>query len=368
MEFNKLNKQDTIRIISVLVALALLLWGCLVVLEPFIPALIWAVILCLTTWPAFDWLQRETNNQSGLSAFLMTLFLAMCFIVPLIFLGSSAADNFSIMKDYALKTLAEKPDEPPVWIATMPVVGDYLSGLWAEYFVDTGNLRLLLQNYAAPISQFLIGVGASIGRGILDLSLGVLIAFFFFRHGRLVVQRLDILIDRFIGERGQSLLDVSKKTMIGVVYGVLGTALAQGTIAGIGFAIAGIPGAPFLGLLTFLLSFIPMGPPFIWIPAVLWLLSEDQIGMAVFMLAWGLMVSSLDNIIRPYFISLGSALPLLLVLLGVFGGILAFGFIGLFIGPVLLALAYTLIIEWSTTEKRIIDLHAGEIRPEPRPE
>ncbi|HEY8190394.1 MAG TPA: AI-2E family transporter, partial [Micavibrio sp.] len=208
------------------------------------------------------------------------------------------------------------------------------------------------QQLVAPVTNILIKIGASIGRGVIDLSIGVLITFFFFCNGTQAAKHLRNLIERFVGHRGQYLLYVSKKTMIGVVYGILGTALAQGGLATIGFWIAGVPGAPFLGLLTFLLSFLPFGPPMIWIPASIWLFSQGHIGMGVFMSLWGLCaVSAIDNLVRPYFISLGTNLPFLLVLLGVLGGIIAFGFIGLFIGPTLLAVAYTIVLQWSTGKK-----------------
>jgi predicted PurR-regulated permease PerM len=352
---DKLEKYaDSISLIVAVSALILITWGCVIVLAPFIPALLWAFILCLTTWPAFTWLQKCLSGRLGLSAFLMTVFLAICFIAPILFLGSSLADDFSSVKNIIIETFGNEENPPPAFLTGLPVIGSVISDLWPLYLGDAKALLQTFQDHANTVSEFLLATGVTIGRGLIDLSLGILIAFFFFRHGDVVTARLNTLIDWLTGARGQRLVEVSTKTMIGVVYGVMGAALAQGTVAGIGFAIAGIPGAPFLGLLTFLFSFLPMGPSLIWIPASIWLFSEGQIGMGVFMIVWGLFVSSLDNIIRPYFISLGSALPLLLVLLGVFGGILAFGFIGLFIGPVLLAVAYSLIAEWSEPENNQI--------------
>ncbi len=193
----------------------------------------------------------------------------------------------------------------------------------------------------------------------MDLSLGLFISFFFFSYGAQTVQRIGILMERIIGQRGLYLLQITKDTLISVIYGVLGTALAQGAVAGIGFWIANVPGATFLGFVTILMSLIPGGPPIIWIPVTIWLFLEGHLGMGIFMSIWGLFaISGVDNILRPYFISLGSDLPLLLVLLGVLGGLLAFGFIGLFIGPTLLALAYTLILEWSHEEERRLEPEA----------
>ncbi len=352
MRFDNLDKSFLYKTAVIITSVVIIMWGCIVILQPFVPAILLGIIFCLATWPAFVWLEQRLNGRRTLAASLMTLLLAICFIVPLVFLGSSLAENLSMLSTGAADFLRDSEGHAPGWVRELPAVGPYLDQFWTRNLSDTEQMTQSLRNVSVPLTQKAIAIGASIGRGFLDLSLGVLIAFFFFRHGMQVAERTSISIERFAGPNGQHLLNVSKRTLIGVVYGIVGTALAQGTLAGIGFAIAGVPAAPFLGLITFLLSFIPMAPPLVWVPATLWLFSTGDIGMGVFMAIWGLIVVSfVDNIIRPYFISLGSNLPLLLVLLGVLGGVIAFGFIGLFIGPTLLALAYTLIIEWTHKDR-----------------
>lgn len=347
MIISNTTKYALYRLAAVTTAVVIILWGCLWVLTPFIPALIWAMILCLTTWPAFLWIQKRMNGYRTAPALVMTLLLALGFVAPLVFLGSSLADNFGALYQLFLQTIHHYPKAPPLWLTNLPWLGEEIAQFWQSYIGDSEKLSETFKNYAEPLSKGFLAVGASIGRGLLDLTLGIIIAFFFFRDGVALARRLRQLIDRFIGPRGQHLMGVFTSTMIAVVYGILGAALAQGTVAAIGFWIAGIPGAPLLGLLTFILSILPFGPPLIWIPATIYLYLQGQLGMAIFMGLWGMLViSAIDNVIRPYFISLSSSLPLLLVLLGVFGGIITFGFIGLFLGPTLLALAYTLIVEW----------------------
>jgi predicted PurR-regulated permease PerM len=144
------------------------------------------------------------------------------------------------------------------------------------------------------------------------------------------------------------LLAVAGGTVRSVVYGVIGTALAQATLQGLGLWLAGVPAAFFLGFLTFFLGFVPVGPPLVWLPAALWLLYNGTIGWGIFLIAWGfLVVSGVDNVLRPYLISRGSRLPLILMFFGVLGGLLAFGFLGVFLGPTLLAIGYVLFQEWS---------------------
>lgn len=352
LRFENIDKGTVYRTLVVVASVVLILWGCLVILRPFIPAFLLAIIFALSTWPAYTWLKDRLGGRKDLSAVLMTLLLALCFLVPMIFLGSSLAENFGRLYAGVIEPLLNGPSAAPEWMKDLPLAGPHMDGLWTTYVASALNEGASMRDYIAPK---LIATGAAIGHGVLDLALGVLITFFFFRHGVTAAARTSLLIEKFVGHRGQHLLDVSKRTAIGVVYGVLGTALAQGALAGVGFWIAGVPGAPFLGLVTLLLSFVPMGPPLVWVPAAFWLFSNGLVGPGIFMSLWGLfVVSGIDNIIRPYFISLGSNLPLLLVILGVFGGLIAFGFIGLFIGPTLLAVAFALIMEWSHSDKKAL--------------
>lgn len=343
-----INKVTLFRVIALTSVIAAIVVGCLMILAPFIPAIILAIIFTLSTWPAFVWLEKKLNHRTTLAAAIITILLALAFLVPVILIANSLTDNFGRFWTTLVATIENSDGQPPEWVSGLPFFSDYAVAFWQKYLSDIQSLSTGLKDNAKGISDRALAAGTMIGRGVIDLSLGVFITFFLLRHGVQAAERLNAIIDKFIGEFGRHLLDVSKKTMIGVLYGIVGTAVVQGTLAAIGFMIASVPGAVFLGLITFFLSFIPMAPPIVWIPVTVWLFSEGQIGMGIFMALWGLLIiSSSDNIIRPYFISLGSNLPLLLVLLGVLGGIIAFGFIGLFIGPTLLAVAYTLIIAWS---------------------
>jgi predicted PurR-regulated permease PerM len=161
---------------------------------------------------------------------------------------------------------------------------------------------------------------------------------------------LTAAIERIGGERGAYLLTVAGKTVRGVVYGILGTALAQAVVAGIGFVIAGVPAAALLALLTFFASVVPIvGTALVWLPAAIWLFHLGATGWGIFMLIWGLGVGNLDNIVKPWLISQGSNVPFILIFFGVLGGALTFGFIGVFLGPTLLAVGFRLVDEWSAT-------------------
>ena len=214
--------------------------------------------------------------------------------------------------------------------------------------------------YMGQTGNWLLARSASIGAGILELALSLLLVFFFYRDGPRLAHFAKSLVKRLIEERADYYIHLVAGTVRRVVNGVIGTAAAQALVALFGFAVAGVPGALLLAALTFMLSLIPMGPPLVWGPAVAWLFFQNEYGMAVFLFIWGLLViSSVDNFLKPYLISRGGNLPLVVVLMGVFGGLFAFGFMGLFLGPTLLAVAYSLVSDWIASNQPKIE------QPEP---
>lgn len=346
------DKNAILRVIVGLLAIATVFTICIMVIAPFVPAILLALILTLATWPAFALLEQRLNHRTTLAATIMTLLLVVVFLAPLLFVGSTLMDSFRGLVNTVTGTLGQRPTEMPAWLHSIPILGGYVDQFWADYIQNKERIPMLLQEHSGTITQKLLAIAGSIGKGIIDISLAVLISFFMFRHGVGVAERISTLISNFGGAKGVHLLHISKGTLIAVIYGVVGTAVVQGATAAFGFWVTGVPGFALLGLLVFILSFIPSGPPLIWIPVTAWLFMQDQVAAGIFLGLWSLIiVSGADNVLRPYFISLGSNLPLLLVLMGVIGGILAFGFIGLFVGPTVLAVAYNIMLEWSHAQK-----------------
>ena len=186
---------------------------------------------------------------------------------------------------------------------------------------------------------------------MLQIFFALLLTFFLLCHQNLGESSTQAAF-RIGGERGLNILKITGDTIRGVMYGILGTAIIQGVMAAIGFYIAGVPGPVFLGLITFFLSPIPIGPPLIWVPASIWLFAHGQTAWGIFMLVWGfLAISSIDNVVRPYLISKGNRMPFIIIFFGVIGGVISFGFIGLFLGPSLLAITYTLVNQWAAERK-----------------
>jgi predicted PurR-regulated permease PerM len=238
-------------------------------------------------------------------------------------------------------------------VGRLPIVGGTIADYWNSMAHDTAQLLAVRGDYVEPVRKFVVSSGASIIGAVLQLALSIFIAWFMFRDGHAIVERLGVVAQRIAGNRGTELASVATATVRGVVLGVLGTALVQAVVAAIGFWIAGMHAAPLPGLLTFVASPVPIGAPLVWVPAGLWLINDGQTGRGIFVLLWGMLaVSTIDNVIRPLIISRGSVLPFILVLLGVLGGIAAFGLIGVFLGPVLLAVAYALLLEWAESRTK----------------
>lgn len=334
------------RLLVQLLLLGLIL-ACLWVLGPFISALFWAAVLAFATWPVMGGLTRLLNGRTSLAASLLTSLWVVLVAIPLVWLGLNIADYIregtELIRDYRLTGL---PDEPE-WLGDLPLVGERLRELWQTVDEQGPAYFSSLKPYMGQVGNWLLARSATIAGGILELTLSLFLVFFFYRDGNRLALFVRSLVWRLMGERTEHYLGLVAGTVRRVVNGVIGTATVQALVAFLGFSIAGVPGAMLLSLFTFGLSLFPMGPPLVWLPATLWLFSQGSYGMGAFLGIWGfLVISSVDNFLKPYLISRGGNLPLIVVLMGVFGGIIAFGFMGIFLGPVVLAVAYSLVSEW----------------------
>jgi len=343
-----MNGTQRIDRIVAIAAAILLTAGCIVVLYPFVSALLWAVILCFVTWPTFLWGVRFLGGRRTLAATLMALLVAALLVAPFVAVGLGLADNVSHLAAAISRGLEHGPPEPPAWVADIPLVGHRLHMAWQTLTHDSARLTTALQRLVVPVSTWLLSQGVALGTGVLYLSLSVLLLFFLYRDGAALATRFQEVTRRIAGARAQQLVDLAVSTIRGVVYGILGSLLAQGILAGVGFLVAGVPGAFLLGFLTLFLSVLPGGPALLWLPASIWLYKQGATGWAIFLALWGLLVvGTADNVIKSYLIGRGSDIPFILILLGVLGGVLAFGVIGLFLGPTLLAVGYTVVRDWT---------------------
>jgi len=329
-------------------AIVLLVVGCLLVLQPFLGAILAAAILCFSTWPVYRFVERRTGGRGWFAALVMTLAILLVLVVPLALIALSFRDDVPHLLENAREYFARGLPGPPEWVAGIPLVGEQLDAAWREYSESRDKLAEALKRYSQPAREVLVKTGLIIAEGVLQFTLIAFISYFFYRDGAALVEALRNALSRVAGNLTERLLGIVGGTITGVVYGIVGTGLAQAVAALIGFLIAGVPGSVMLASLVFILSIIPAGPALIWVGATVWLAYSGQPGWAVFMALWGFfVVSGIDNIVKPLLISRGAAMPFVLVLLGVFGGVLAFGFVGIFLGPTLLAVGFNLVRRWT---------------------
>jgi predicted PurR-regulated permease PerM len=334
-----------------LALLLVLLAGCVLVLRPFLYAIFLAVTLCVSTWPLFRRTERLLGGRRTLAALLMTVSTAGLLVVPLVGLGASLADDVARLTA-AVQTAIERGLPPPGWLAHVPLVGAEAERVWLQVSQQGAEFGTTLAPYVKPLREWLLHQGASLLAGTVQVGLSVILAFFLYRDGDYAESRLEAAMSRLGGWRARHVLRAAGATITSVVNGVLGTALVQGILLGFSFWLAGVPGAVVLGALGLLLTLMPLGLVVLWLPASLWLMSDGHTGWAVFLMAWnGLLVGNLDNVLRPYLISRGIKLPTVVIFLGVLGGILTFGIVGVFLGPVLLAVAHTLFQDWGRADE-----------------
>lgn len=348
-----MEKDSPMRIdrIAGFLVLGILLLGCVIVLLPFVSPILWAVILSYSTWPMYSRLSQVLKGKKTLAATIMIILLLVILVIPFVIIGSSLSEYAGPLIERLKRIPSEGLPPLPPWITNLPFAGERIERLWTDLESGQTKVSTLLEPYVGRIGDWLLTSSAAIGHTVFQLILSVLICFFFYRNGAVAAERLLNLVRRLAGNRGERLLNVASTTIRGVVYGIIGSAAAQAFFATIGFWICGVPGSILLGFIAFFLSLVPIGPTLIWFPVALWLFHAKSTLWGIFMLIWGtFVISGVDNVLKPYLIGRGGNLPFVFILLGVLGGIVAFGFIGAFIGPTLLALGYCLISEWTSNQ------------------
>lgn len=330
-------------------AIALLVIGCFLILRPFLGAILFAGVLCYSTWPAFVGLRERFNGRSWLAAIVLVVVLILALAVPVGLAAQSIVVHSAEMVEIFRGFLDQKATfELPRFIRELPLVGPWLDGYVRTLLQSSAELVEFAKQFSEPAKRFLTVIGRAVGEGLIQVLIAIFVAYFFYRDGDRVRRLLLEGMARLAGpEHGITLFATTQNAVKGVVYGLIGTAFAQAAVALLGFLIAGVPGALLLAALTFVLSLVPMGPVLIWGGAAAWLYFRGDVGWSIFMVIYGIaIISSVDNFLKPILMSRAGNLSMLLVVLGVFGGALAFGFIGLFVGPALLAVGWNLMKAW----------------------
>lgn len=316
------------------------------VLQPFVVPVVWAGILAYVTWPLYLRLLALVRLPS-LSALLMTLLLTAAFVLPVIWLVALLRDEVAVAYALITEQLSHGPIRLPAFLANIPWLGEQLQAFLDRITANRAALQGELGQWLEHGREQVGHLAGSITRNIAKFGFALLTVFFFFRDGRHLIGQLRMALEYFLGERAHGYLEAAGVTTKAVVYGIVLTALAQGVLAGLGYWVAGGKAPVLLGAVTALVALVPFGTPFVWGSIGVWLLVTGDTWAGIGLLLWGTFaVSWVDNLIRPLVISSATRIPFLLVMFGVLGGAVAFGLVGLFLGPVILAVLMAVWQEW----------------------
>ncbi len=317
------------------------------VLRPFLPSLLWAVMIVAATWPLMLGVQARLWGKRGLAVAVMTLALLLVLVAPLSLAVGTIVENTDRITDWAksLRTLALSA--PPEWVGRIPLAGEKLSAAWQE-IASAGKegIFVRLAPYAGKVVQWFASQAGSMGIIVVQFLLTVGIAAILYSKGETAAWGARRFVRRLAGPRGEEVLTLAGKAVRGVALGIIVTALVQSILGGIGLAVAGVPAAGILTAVMFILCVAQVGAGLVLIPAVIWLYWGGHNVWGTVLLVVTVLVLSLDNFLRPMLIKKGADLPLVLIFTGVIGGLIAFGIIGIFIGPVVLAVTYRLLGAW----------------------
>lgn len=317
------------------------------IMRPFLPAILWATTLVLATWPLLLRVQRHAGNRRGIAVLVMTLAVLLVLILPLWLAVSTVVANIEVIGDMARTVLSLKVPPPPQWLEGIPVIGARAAAAWGELtLTGVEGLGPKLTPYAGRLTEWIASAAGSLGGMFLQFLLTTAIAAVMYAKGEQAAAAIMLFGRRLAGDRGEKAVRLAGQAIRSVALGVVVTALAQSIIGGVGLRLAGLPFAALLTALMFVLCLIQVGPGLVLVPAVIWMYYSGNGISATVLLFFTIVATTIDQFIRPILIRKGADLPLLLILAGVVGGLIAFGILGIFIGPTVLAVAYTLLNAW----------------------
>jgi predicted PurR-regulated permease PerM len=342
--------EDLIQLAIRLGLLAFLIYWTFVLIRPFVPILAWGIVLAVALYPVFNLLARLLGGRPRLAATLLTVINLGIVIGPATWLGLSAVEG---VKDLAANLSDGNlvVPSPPVGVKNWPLVGSQLFELWNE---ASNNIRAALREVAPhlkPLAGTMLGLAGNAGVGTLKFLLSVALAGFLFPYGSQLVAAGRGFLFRIVPEQSEHFLELAGTTIRAVSQGVIGVAIIQSLLAGIGFKLAGIPGAGLLAFVVMILTIVQIGAAIVLVPVIIWIWLDKDFATALPMTVFLCVVGILDNVLKPLVMGRGLTTPTLVIFVGVVGGTLAHGIVGLFIGPIILSVAWELTVAWIRTDR-----------------
>jgi predicted PurR-regulated permease PerM len=335
--------RTTLGVLIIVALIALTIW----ILRPFLGATIWAAMIVVATWPVMQRLQAWLWNSRKLAVAVMVGASLLVLVLPLSLAIGTIVANAGEIVEWASGLRSFAIPAPPAWLATLPVVGPQAVEAWQSLAASRlADVAAAAAPYAASAILWTASTMRGIGWLLVQFLLTLAIAAVMYAKGERAADGLLLFGRHLAGDAGDRVVRLAAQAIRGVALGVVGTAIVQATLAGLGLAVAGVPFAALLAVVAFILCIAQLGPGLVLTPAVAWLYWQGHTGDGTGLLLWTVVVVTLDNVLRPFLMTKGANLPMLLMFAGVIGGLLAFGLIGIFVGPVVLAISYTLLGAW----------------------
>lgn len=346
MSMAKYNPPDLTRITLQVLLIAVLIIATFWITRPFLPSIIWAAMIVAATWPLMLKLETWLWGKRALAVTVMTVAMLFLFLVPFSLAIVAIIENADQITSWVNTLKTEAMPALPGWLAGIPVVGPKLAAGWQSFMAGPEGFSARLAPYAGKILSWFLSQAGSVGMIALQFLFTVVIATVLYAKGEMVTMGITRFARRLGGNQGEEIVVLAIQTVRGVALGVVGTALIQSLLGGFGVAVCGVPAATVLTAVMFMLCIAQLGPALVLIPSVIWLYYNDQMIWGTILLVWAILVSTIDNFLRPFLIRMGADLPIFLIFAGVIGGLVSFGIVGLFIGPVVLAVTYRLLAAW----------------------
>jgi len=322
------------------------------ILQPFLAAFIWATMIVVSTWPMMRRAEKRLRGRRWLAVSAMVLGLVLVLILPLALaigtIAQHAGDIAALGKRLTSLQLPHAPD----WLGDIPLIGDRAVITWETFAIKNAHeIAMHAEPYLGELTRWFLAEIGSVGLMFVQFLLTVVLSAILYSGGEAWAGWALRFGARLAGDRGEKAMVLAGQAIRGVAMGIVVTALAQSVLGGIGLALAGVPFAPVLTAVMFIFCIAQIGPVLVMLPAVGWLYWNDSTAWGTFLLVWTVIVGTMDNVLRPYLIKQGADLPLLLIFAGVIGGLLSIGLVGIFVGPVVLAVAYTLADAWVNDDR-----------------
>ena len=338
---------DITRTTLAVLFIGVLITACFWILRPFLTSILWATMIVIATWPILLWFQKRLRDSRGLAAAVMTVLILMVVIVPFLLAVATIIGKSDDIASRVKALAAFRPPPPPEWVGKIPLAGRKIAASWQQFTsLSPEELTAQLTPYARQAVGWFVTQAGSLAMMALEFFLMIIISAILYTTGETAAAGVRRFARRLAGRDGEEAVVLAAKAVRGVALGIVVTAIIQASIGGIGLAVTGVPTAAWLTAVIFILCLAQIGPGVVLIPAVIWLYWAQGPLWGTVLLVFAVPAMTIDNFIRPVLVRKGADLPLVLILVGVIGGLIAFGVIGLFIGPVVLAVTHTLLKAW----------------------